>query len=55
MNIISSDYIATKMAEARQRELQQEAENTRLAEIAHKEIKPVVIIRLPKFIKFGQN
>lgn len=55
MNIISSDYLASKMAEARQRELQQEAENNRLADHALKDIKPVSIIRLPKFIKFGQN
>jgi hypothetical protein len=55
VNIISSDYIAGKMAEARQRELHAEAEKSRLVEMANKEIKPVSIIRLPKFIRFGQN
>lgn len=55
MNIISSDYIAAKMAEARQRELREEAEASRLADSAQKEVKPISIIRLPKFIKFGQN
>lgn len=55
MNIISSDYIASKMAEARQRELQDEANHRNLVETAYKALKPIAIIRLPKFIKFGQN
>ena len=55
MNIISSDYLAAKMAEARQRELQAEAQQSRLAESVIKTMKPVALIRLPKFIKFGQN
>lgn len=55
MNIISSDYLASKMAEARQRELQEEAEQNRLVLLALKALKPVITIRQPKKVKFGHN
>lgn len=53
MNNIGGDYIAIKLAEAKQEELRRVAEKEHLAEIAFKEVKNFVI-RLPK-IKFGQN
>jgi len=46
MQGISNDYIAMKLTEARQRDLQRESERERLVGIAMKRVRAVM--RLPK-------
>ena len=52
MNGATSDYIAMKLSEARQKELIRESEKDRLVMAALKNIKPV--IRLPR-IRINHN